>query len=145
MFSMSHFSEGVDYSRDAAIARWFKRRFPNLELLRFIVCGSWPYATAHHIVEIEGEAHHIVECGIVPVRLVPKFFRRATTRDFKLQRLPGGRLRLSMVMWIDTPLSESHPFGPLCPSRWDGSDWESKVGQGSPKLRLVIYERDRSA
>jgi hypothetical protein len=132
MHGVAHFEQGIDRSCDATVSRWFKWRFPMLELQRFIACRDWPYTSAYHIIEMEGMRHVFVNLGILTPRLIPGLLRRSrTTRQFKVQLLTGNRLRVSMLIWMDAPLEDSHPLAKLCPSRWpviDEPTMQTRIG-----------------
>src|SRR5690348_7936051 len=111
MLSVTRFEQGVDHSCDTAVARWFKWRFPTLELRQFIACRDWPYKLPHHIVEMEGNSHAFVNLHILPRQLIPGPIRRSRrTHQFKVLRLNGQRIRVSILIWIDAPLHEAHPL-----------------------------------
>jgi hypothetical protein len=68
---------------------------------------------------MEGNAHVFTNLGILAKQLVPGWVRRSrSTHQFKVQRLTRQRLRVSMLIWEDAPLDDSHPLAKLCPSRW---------------------------
>jgi hypothetical protein len=118
MHGATHFEPGIDHSCDAVVMRWFKWRFPMLNLQRFIACRQWPYELPHHIIEMEGNSHVFVNLGILAPQLIPRIWRTRTTRQFKIRRLSENKLDVSMLIWSDAPLKDSHPLAKLCPSRW---------------------------
>jgi len=137
MHGVTHFEQGIDHRCDSVAMRWFKWRFPMLELRRFIACRDWPYTIAHHIVLMEGPSHLFLNLGILPRQLIPgPILRARSTRQFKVQRLTEKRVHVSMLIWQDAPLPDSHPLAPLCPLRWPVVD-ELDLPVRSGHLRLI--------
>lgn len=129
--------QGVDHGCDATVARWFKWRFPMLELRSFAACRGYPYQLPHHIVEMEGNTHVFVNLGVLPKRLIPGPLRRSrATQHFKVERLSEVRLRVSMLIWLDAPLAATHPLAKLCPSRWPIADDPEMLTHHSHLLRI---------
>src|SRR5262245_46165157 len=123
MLTITRFEQGIDHSCDTAALRWFAWRFPALDLRSFLACREPPYVTQHHIVEMEGNAHAFVNIGILARRMLPgPIRRRRRTHQIEVQRLTPLRIRVTLLIWADAPLGDSHPLATLCPSRWPIAD-----------------------
>ncbi len=110
---------GLDHSCDGAVARLFARRFHEVDLIEFAACRFPPFKHVHHLLTFEGPRQRLLEYGLLTPSLVPGPIRRHRAgKNIWVDRVHGTRLRVFLILWPDTPLTESHPLAAFCPSRW---------------------------
>jgi hypothetical protein len=92
---------------------------PETRTRGFFACRDYPNRHPHHIVCFEGDRESLVGYGLVPNELIPSALRRRRIKgDIGVHRVKRNHFLVRIILWQDSPLDNSHPLAPLCPTRW---------------------------